>query len=442
MSAATYDPVAVIRDVAIPDVYSVSAGQTLEISENQDLLATNNIIIDGVDHPLTAFSDTAETTRGVGIELWASQSVLANDQDPDAQGGMQVVGIATDSGSQGGVESNFKSAYGSMTMLRNGTYTYVPDEFPNSLFYLYDVIDHFTYYITNQANEAASAALDITVKPYPGAVKISSNINQSVEVYENFQLVGAEASGQNDGLSSSTYLGEIVTHAVRDINPSFWVETLPFSFVTSGNSAAIKSLIEQALSHTSLEISASEEPVLAEAIWESHFGITFKMDESTSFRGFDFLNAGGLIKLDYVIHGDAGQSLQEQGHAFDIIYDHLVPVTIYIIGQNDAPIAAEDTNYVSPGQTIHVQSQAQGKGLLDNDHDEDLGDVIRLGYIEGLHGADHVTADSSVEVRGGYGTLTVFYDGSYIYQADAAPSDAPSESEGAVERKDVFYYAV
>ena len=166
------------------------------------------------------------------------------------------------------------------------------------------------------------------------------------------------------------------------------------------------------------------------------------MDESTSFRGFDFLNAGGLIKLDYVIHGDAGQSLQEQGHAFDIIYDHLVPVTIYIIGQNDAPIAAEDTNYVSPGQTIHVQSQAQGKGLLDNDHDEDLGDVIRLGYIEGLHGADHVTADSSVEVRGGYGTLTVFYDGSYIYQADAAPSDAPSESEGAVERKDVFYYAV
>ena len=402
----------------------------------------SNIIIDGVDHPLTAVSDTAETTRGVGIELGASHSVLANDQDPDAQGTMQVVGIATDSGFEGGVESNFKSAYGSMTMLRDGTYTYVPDEFPNSLFYLHDVIDRFTYYITNQANETTSAALDITVKPYPGAVKIISNINQSVEVYENLQLVGTEASSQDDGLSSSTYLGEIVTHAVRDINLSFLIEPLPFSFVTSDNSAATRSLIEQSLSHISLEISASGEPVLAEGMWESQFGVTFKMDQSTSPRGFDFLNEGGLIKLDYVIHGDSGKSLPEQGHAFDVIYDPLVPITIYIIGQNDAPIAIEDTNYVSPGQTIHVQSQAQGKGLLDNDHDEDLGDVIHLGHIEGLHGADHVTADSSVEVRGGYGTLTVFYDGSYIYQADAMPSDAPSESEIEVEKKDVFYYAV
>ena len=421
--------------ITIEMKFTVSDGTT-----SKDFIS--NITIDGVDHPLTAVSDAAETTRGVGIELWASHSVLANDQDPDAQGDMQVVNIATDSGYEGGVETNFKGAYGSMTMLRNGTYIYVPDQFPNALFNLHDVVDHFIYYIANQANETASAALDITVKPYPGAVKISSNISQSVEVYENLQLVGADPSDQSDGPSSSTHLGEIVTDAVRDIHPSFLIDTLPFSFVTSDNSAATRSRIEQTLSHTSLEISASGEPILAEGIWESHFGLAFKMDESTSSSSFDFLNEGELIKLDYVIHGDSGKSLQEQGHAFDVIYDHLVPITIYIIGKNDAPIAVEDTNYVAPGQTIHVQSQAQGKGLLDNDHDEDFGDVLSLIRIEGMHGFGDLTAGSSMDVRGEYGTLTVSYDGSYRYQADALPTDTPSESADALEKQDVFWYTV
>ncbi|MEK0429655.1 MAG: hypothetical protein RL001_2182 [Pseudomonadota bacterium] len=416
--------------------FTVSDGRTSDVF-------TSDLAISGVDHPLMVEPDTADTIQNGMIQREASVSVLNNDFDPDVQGALKVFGIESNvtpwtiifDGARGPIQGD----YGSLHMFGDGTYEYMPDV--ENRYLLQTVTDHFVYQVMNDI-QSANSTLDIAIHPYPGVVVVNSNLNQSVELDENLNVLGVEGSASQDGLSSCTVLGNIFAESVRDVKPAFLAEYMSDYFAPSSHLPINRHVVALALDHTSVEISKIQEGNIAGGLWQSSFAVAFRMDESLLFEDFDFLSEGDRITLTYEIHGEQGGSIEEGNNVFDVIYDKSLLLNISILGQNDAPIAGADSGLVYMGQSLDVSSSYFGQGLLDNDFDVDLEDHISVTAVSAEYGSSGVSTEAPGIVHGIYGTLTVHHDGSYSYQADPLSAEASSGADGVVGRIDTFYYRV
>ena len=105
-------------------------------------------------------------------------------------------------------------------------------------------------------------------------------------------------------------------------------------------------------------------------------------------------------------------------------------ITVTITGINDTPIAENDQNTITEGGTITRSSTSSEGKLVHNDTDVDGSDnntnfavlSARPGNVEraGLSGGTlDQTTNPHYTIRGDYGSLTIYYDGSYTYTADS-----------------------
>ncbi len=410
---------------------------------------TSDITIEGVDHSLLAVEDIAEVPRGVWITPANSGSVLANDRDFDAPFDARVISVFSRNGSQAEAGAYLEGDYGTIVMSPEGYYSYIPNDDLYSRHYEVDVIDSFIYQIQNDAGETAFAWLDILVKPYPGLVLLDTTdsvINQVLVIDEDLQLSGINNSVTYGEFSTTTYAGLIFAYYTRDFDPSLSARLWSFSFDSYDRAAGNATATAAALSiaQTSLEISG---PVKYgydpdSGMWSSSFHLGFRMDHSFLFSDFNFLSQGDILRLDFWVQGDPGRRFQEGSNSFDIIYNKDIFVSIVINGENDAPVAADDSNFVYMGQTLDVPSEYYGVGLLDNDYDVDLGDELSVLFISGYVDANEVSPGAPAIIQGRFGTLTVYQNGSYIYQADAFSADASSGSGNGFGGTDIFSYVV
>jgi VCBS repeat-containing protein len=103
-------------------------------------------------------------------------------------------------------------------------------------------------------------------------------------------------------------------------------------------------------------------------------------------------------------------------------------VVVTLIGANDPPVAAPDSNGVAKGSTL----TAPANGVLANDTDPDAHDNGHLS-VSAVNGAG---ANVGHSVGGTYGSLTLNADGSYAYVADHG--SLPSK----IVAQDIFQYTV
>ena len=97
-------------------------------------------------------------------------------------------------------------------------------------------------------------------------------------------------------------------------------------------------------------------------------------------------------------------------------------VTITVLGQNDGPVALNDTGAVDEDATTTVNA---GSGVLSNDSDLDLSDGLTVTEIRtGTESGTGTGALVGNQLVGTYGTLTLNADGSYSYAADQDVTDA------------------
>src|SRR5262249_6772866 len=99
--------------------------------------------------------------------------------------------------------------------------------------------------------------------------------------------------------------------------------------------------------------------------------------------------------------------------------------TITIRGENDAPMAMQDTATTNTGATVTGN-------VLANDKDIDVHDTLRVTKVNGL--------DFNVGqlIHGTYGDLTLKADGTYTYVANASLRAASSQGTA----QDRFLYSI
>ena len=417
--------------------FAVSDGRTSEVF-------TSNIIIDGVYHPLEVAPDTAEVTQNRSISREASVSVLNNDFDPDFLGELKVFSVESNVTPWtlilGGNRGPINGEYGSLHMFGDGSYEYIP--YSENRYLLQTVTDHFAYEAMNDVNKSRDSTLDIEIKPYPGVVAVSSDINQSVELDEQLNLLDVEGSVEEQNGYSYTILGNVIADSVRDIHPGFVVDYVSDYFAPSNYSPLFRIIAAGAINNTSVEIIGFNQLDAEEGLWRASFPVAFLVDQRFGFKDFSFMNAGDRITVTYEIHGDQGRSVQEGNDVFDMVYDKSILLQVSILGRNDAPVTSADNNFVFMGQTIQVSGGFLGEGLLSNDYDVDLEDEIFVVGVMGEHAGTLVSMDAPGVVQGAYGWLTVYHDGSYSYQADQNSLEPVTDSGVGLGRLDTFLYAV
>ena len=114
-------------------------------------------------------------------------------------------------------------------------------------------------------------------------------------------------------------------------------------------------------------------------------------------------------------------------------------LTITIHGQNDAPVARDDSNNVD---NIHGQPITSGN-VLPNDSDVDTGDQLTVvGIRPGAKDAGGASTPPGTRIAGSYGYLQINADGSYTYEIDLTnPAVQAAAGRGSI-LKDVFTYTI
>ncbi|GMG92363.1 hypothetical protein Cmtc_35830 [Cupriavidus sp. TKC] len=114
-------------------------------------------------------------------------------------------------------------------------------------------------------------------------------------------------------------------------------------------------------------------------------------------------------------------------------------LTITIHGQNDAPVARDDSNNVD---NIHGQPITSGN-VLPNDSDVDAGDQLTVvGIRPGAKDAGGASTSPGTRIAGSYGYLQLNADGSYTYEIDLTnPAVQAAAGRGSI-LKDIFTYTI
>jgi VCBS repeat-containing protein len=135
-------------------------------------------------------------------------------------------------------------------------------------------------------------------------------------------------------------------------------------------------------------------------------------------KNLDFLSVGETITITTPVTVD--------DHNGGTVTQNVV---VTLIGANDPPVAAPDSNGIGKGSTLTVPAAT---GVLSNDTDPDTHDNGHLA-VSAVNGSGGNVGHS---VTGTYGSLTVNADGSYVYAADHG--SLPSKTVA----QDIFQYTV
>ncbi len=385
----------------------------------------------GSIYPIKAFDDVAALIIGETLESSYSVSVLINDQDPDALGIMQVT-AAYPAGQEPSLldeegQVTVQGAHGALTMYSDGRYAYtahVPTL--SSLVHLEDV---FLYSIKNDSIYSATAQLTISLDPDPAAAVLGPLSKHSFSLNED--LVRDDGTPPvTDGELTIVDLGSFDAYSLGDSSPPIDIIPMGYSIVVHDNPALGTAFAEGELAGVHAVTRLAGEPSQqADGTVSRTFIFGLSVD-----RDFQYLNEQDYITLNYLVQGP-GPGYENRYQSF----------TVFIYGENDAPVALPDGSIVYAGQTVSYDSPQSTGLVISNDIEVDSRDHT---YVFQVRHEDALTpvrtlADMASDIEGRYGTLRIASDGGYTYSADkAAAFDIPVMSADEAPRFDIFYYTI
>ncbi|WP_344961742.1 DUF4347 domain-containing protein, partial [Oceanisphaera sediminis] len=371
---------------------SETFGYTVTDAAGATDTATLTITIKGSNDAPVATDDTAiaveaggEANGSVGSN--ASGNVLANDSDVDSVANGETKAVTTvEFGDTGGtVGTALNGQYGRLTLNADGSYSYVIDENNAAVQALrtsgQTLSETFGYTVTDAAGATDTATLTITIK--------GSN---DAPVATDDTAIAVEAGGEANGSVGSNASGNVLAND-SDVDSVANGETKAVTTVEFGDTGG----------------------TVGTALNGQYGSLTLNEDGSYSYV-IDESNAAvqALRTSGQTLSEAFGYTVTDAAGATDT-----ATLTITLQGQNDAPVATDDTAIaVEAGGEANgsVGSNASGN-VLNNDSDVDSvanGETKVVTTVEfGDTGGTVGTA-----LNGQYGSLTLNEDGSYSYVID------------------------
>lgn len=292
-----------------------------------------------------------------------------------------------------------QSAYGTLTMKADGSYTYALN---NAALVVQKLAagetysDVFTYVIADQHGAPVEQTLTITVtgvNDAPIAVDDTNAVDEGADVSLTGNVLGNDSDVDNGTVLTvvgATQAGSESTEAVATGSGSFTVQGLYGTLTIFANGSYSYALY----------------------------------DSAAAFQG---LSAGEIA------HDQFSYTVSDGDGGFDTAV-----LSIAVTGTNDAPVAFDDTNSANE----NGGDQIVAGNVLANDIDTN-GDALGVVYASpvGGEGGGAVPGSEPIEIVGQYGTLYLSGDGSYDYHLHGDSDAVQGLADGQVVY-DRFSYTV
>jgi VCBS repeat-containing protein/probable HAF family extracellular repeat protein len=381
----SYDPNGKFESLGVGETATDTFTYTVTDNHGAGSTATATVTIHGENDAPVASPDVAGVLKGGTVV----GNVRTNDHDPDIHDVLLVTAV---NGSSMLIGQPIKGTYGTLTLNTDGSYTYVAKN--NAQFGAQDI---FQYTVSDGHGGTSTSTLTVGIS-FPALVINTAQLTGSVD--ERQLVTGKSGTDQTSGVITFS-VPDAANRPTSSIDASH--QTITYQDA-SGHSYAL----------TSAQIAAFEAAFSVADVGTANAGKakwTYSITDST----LDFLGAGETVTVTTPIVID--------DHHGNVRTENVV---VTINGADDKPIAAADA--ASAMQTGAVSADA-AHGVLVNDTDPDIHDILRVGAINGVAG------NVGQPIAGKYGTLTLNVDGSYNY-FETAPT---VPTKGAL---DVFHYTV
>jgi len=387
--------------------------------------AVLNIRINGVNDAPVASDDSGAALEAGGVANGtagsnATGNVLSNDTDvdrddtPALNGAVSAIRIgATEGSGTAGTSDGFggfvlTGSYGILTILANGSYTYVVNNSNPTVDALspgQTLSDEFNYTVRDRGGLTDIARLTIRIDGANDAPIAANDTGTAVE-----------AGGTLNGTAGSNASGNVISND-RDVDNN-----------DGGNSVAPPLATITAIRRGAKEGVGLDGAAIAGGAFElvGFYGtLTIAADGSYTYvvnnsnRFIEALDAG-----DFIIESFNYTVLDHPSGLTDTAV-----LNIRINGVNDAPVASNDSgSALEAGGVANGTAGSNATGnVLSNDTDVDRDDTpalngvvtaIRTGASEGAGTAGTPDGAGAFVVRGAYGTLTINSNGTYTYDVD------------------------
>ncbi|EHK65564.1 VCBS domain-containing protein [Achromobacter arsenitoxydans] len=387
----------------------------------------NPVAVDNLGEGYTAEVDVANSTV-IGVPRNPQGNVIADsytvndpallDSDVDNDMATAVVNsIGPEGGAQeavlAGVEKTLNGQYGVLRMNSDGSYTYEIDSLNAALVALGpdDSIDErFVYGLQDADGGQSSAVLVIRIHGLSDQPVASDTV-----------AIAQEQGGVGNATPGRTASGDVTQN---DIDPD--ADPLTVTGARTGSEAGGGAML----------------PIGAPIVGQ-YGSLTLNSDGTFSYA---------LNEMDPVV-----QALRTAGNTLVDVFTYTVSdpgnlsdqaeLRIRILGQNDAPVASNDTDEATEaGGTSNTSGGRPAIGnVLTNDNDVDSaanGERLsvagaRAGDASG--GAVPDATGSAIVIAGSYGALTLLADGSYVYTVDNANPSVQALPAGVSIFEDFTY---
>nr|WP_314355814.1 VCBS domain-containing protein [uncultured Achromobacter sp.] len=379
-------------------------------------LAQLDITVIGVNDP-----PVAAPIIGVAIEQGdvagrsggrdASGDLTRNDVD--VEGRVLTItdirtGLAGGSGTAGIVGVPLQGKYGTLLVLADGTYRYTLDnDLPEvqALRTLRDtLIDTFTYTLTDDQGASDQASIGILI--------LGQN-DKPVALPD--QAIAIEAGGRDNGTAGLDPTGNVFANDT-DVDAG---DTQTVSAIRVGGIDGL--------------------------------GAPGQVGGMTAgLYGTLTLAADGTYRYVVDNHNARVQALRTNGETLTEVYTYTLTdaagasvqatLTITLHGQDDTPVARDDTGNVND---VSGPPVTQGNVLV-NDSDVDANEQLTVVGVRtaGEGGSAVTTGQIGQRLAGRYGFLTLNADGSYTYEIDLSNPDVEAARGQGPLLRDVFVYTV
>jgi gliding motility-associated-like protein len=338
----TYTPNAGLDSLFLSEIVTEVFNVTVSDGNGGTPVSTLTITITGENDPPVLTDDTNNTIKNTSVdETDGSGNLLANDFDIDGDA-LTVVSI------NGDYTGTISDSFGTLVWHSDGTYTFTPDSQLDTLKQGESIVLTYNYTASDGHGGSDAASLTITIL---GANSVPIVVNDTNTTIETASVNETDGSG-NILANDTDAEGDILS-----------VESVDGDY--SGTLNGIFGILD----------------------WNPDGTYTYSPNSE-----LDTLGAGEVAFEVFHVTVSDGYG----GTAISTL-------TITINGENDLPLAVDDTNSTTE---IVVVNQSDGSGnLLANDSDID-GDVLFV---------DQVSGNLTGTVAGTYGTLIWNSNGTYTY---------------------------
>ncbi|MFJ4352837.1 VCBS domain-containing protein [Pseudomonas sp. NPDC089428] len=382
--------------------------------------ATLYVLIRGENQPPVANPDQglAIEAGGQGNTIPGSNpagNVMDNDTDPDTINiivpeTLEVLAFWSGDGplpgNPTGVGQTLRGQYGDLTLNADGSWQYVLDNSLPAVQALrvsgQTLTDNFTYLLTDLWGGTANGLLTITIDG-----------RNDFPVANDDSATAVEAGGVNNGSGGVDPRGNVLDNDT-DVDGVQYGETSTVLQYTAenGQSAGAGQLLQGLYGTLLINADGS---------------YTYTVDNSNpTVQAMRSASESLREVFTYRMRDTAGATADAR-------------LTVTIQGNNDNPVARDDSNSASD----QVPAPHTSGNVLPNDSDVDGGDSLSVTAIRtGQEGASGSAGVIGQPIAGRYGTLVLNADGSYTYTIDLSNPEVLAAAGLGQVLKDYFTYTI